>query len=67
MNWHAEPYWQWWYSQPEIVALMAPAPDPALRREAEALVRELTGRTRQASAQALGALRHGKKPWNWRR
>jgi hypothetical protein len=65
-RWDAEPFWEFWQTQ---MALMASetAPDPALRREAEMLVRELTGHTRQASGQTLGALRHGAKHWKRRR
>jgi hypothetical protein len=69
MNWTPEPFWQGWYSQSEIVALMAPEPepDPVLRQVAEALTQALTGRTQQAAGQALGALRHGSKHWKrWR-
>jgi hypothetical protein len=64
-----EPFWRWWHNQPEIVALMAPEPepDPALRQAADALTQALTGYARQTQGHRLGALRHGKKPWNWRR
>ena len=66
MDWHAEPYWQWWDAQ---MALMAPepAPDPERQQVAETVARLLRGQVRQDHGQQLGALRHGKKRWNWRR
>jgi hypothetical protein len=69
MNWHAEPFWRWWYAQPEIVALMVPKPelDAELQRMAKNLGRLLTGHARQDSDQRLGALRYGGKHWKRRR